>query len=85
MTDAYGYTRPKYAHIMPGDFFEACNLHPCICTIGNEFDGDDSVMGISLVDGSETYCSALNCGVERLTFADALKRREKLRGVHANL
>lgn len=80
MSEQYGYKTPKYEHLIPGDFFEACNLHPCICTIGNDFDGNDEVSGISLVDGSGVFCSAIHCGVERLTFEEALRRRDRVLG-----
>ena len=65
-------------HLFPGDFFEDCRYHPCLCVIGNELNGDEMVSGISLIDGSEVYCSARNCGIVRLNFYEAMLKRAAL-------
>jgi len=55
--------------IRPGDLYEDCRYHPCLC-----YDTDDDgerVFGISLVDGSTWQCSISGCGVRKLTPAEA--------------
>jgi flavin reductase (DIM6/NTAB) family NADH-FMN oxidoreductase RutF len=55
--------------IRPGDIFEDCRYHPCLC-----YDTDDDgerIFGISLVDGSTWQCSISHCGVRKLTPAEA--------------
>ena len=53
----------------PGDFYEDCFSHPCLCTSCN---GDD-VDGISLVDGSTPRgCSIRHCGVVKISAKDAI-------------
>jgi hypothetical protein len=53
--------------LSPGDFYEDCTYHPCLCISVNE--GDDEICGISLVDGSSP---------RQLTFEEAV--RWKLQG-----
>jgi hypothetical protein len=56
--------------IQPGDLFEDCRYHPCLCyEVGDP--GDDGVFGISLIDGSTWQCSLKACGVRKLTPAEA--------------
>lgn len=55
--------------IRPGDLFEDCRFHPCLCY--DISDDGESVFGISLVDGSTWQCSILHCGVRKLTVAEA--------------
>jgi len=55
--------------IQPGDIFEDCRRHPCLC-----YDVSDDgmhIFGISLVDGSTWQCSISGCGVRKLTPAEA--------------
>ena len=55
--------------IRPGDYYEDCFFHPCLCTRTD----NDEINGVSLVDG--TYprgCSIGHCGVRKLSFAEAL-------------
>lgn len=58
--------------LRPGDFYEDCAYHPCLCT------GTDMGMveGISLVDGSyPRQCGVPQCGVRKLTFEEAVQWR----------
>ena len=58
--------------IRPGEFYEDCAYHPCLCT------GTDmgTVDGISLVDGSyPRNCGVPQCGVRKLTFEEAVQWR----------
>lgn len=56
----------------PGDFYEDCAYHPCLCTgtcMG-------MVEGISLVDGSfPRQCGVPQCGVRKLTLEEAIQWR----------
>lgn len=55
--------------LKPGDFYEDCAYHPCIC-IGTPM---GMVEGISLVDGSfPRQCGIPQCGVRKLTFEEAV-------------
>jgi hypothetical protein len=59
----------RAGEIVPGDLFEDCRYHPCLCF---EVDEDGiAVFGISLVDGSTWQCCILNCGVRKLTLGEA--------------
>lgn len=58
--------------LRPGDLFEDCRSHPCLCTEGNLPDDADSVFGISLVDGTPSGCSIGHCGLRRLTVEEAV-------------
>ncbi len=56
--------------IQPGDFYEDCAYHPCLCMRVL----DKEVAGISLVDGSvDRCCSIGHCGVRRLTAEEAVE------------
>jgi hypothetical protein len=66
----------KPGDIRPGDFFEDCAYHPCLCTSAGftskrEFRKDD-VEGISLVDGRIVNCSIRHCGLRKLTLKEAI-------------
>ena len=56
--------------IKPGDLYEDCAYHPVVCV---EVDMEnDSITGISLVDGSQPRCcSFIHCGVRKLTVEQA--------------
>lgn len=57
------------ADLKPGDFYEDCAYHPCLCIKVDE----DEVSGISLVDGSTGRgCTIGHCGIRRLTVDEAL-------------
>ena len=58
--------------LRPGDIYEDCAYHPCVCVAVGVADEPDVVIGISLVDG--TYprtCSIDHCGVRLLTPSEA--------------
>ena len=58
--------------IRPGDFYEDCAYHPCLCIRVL----DDEVSGVSLVDGSAPRCCSIrNCGLRRLTYDEAIDWR----------
>ena len=58
----------------PGDFYEDCAFHPCLCT---HVSGHD-IEGISLIDGSvPRSCDIVHCGVRKLTLEDVLQIKEK--------
>ena len=60
--------------LKPGDFYEDCAFHPCLCT---RVDGYD-IEGISLVDGSiPRSCDIVSCGVRKISFEEALNIRFK--------
>lgn len=59
--------------LKPGDFYEDCLFHPCLCTEVDTSGGDMVISGISLVDGTNPRgCSVPGCGVRRLTLEEAL-------------
>lgn len=58
----------------PGDIYEDCAFHPVLC-IGVDYD-DDTIWGISLVDGSHPHnCSLVHCGIRRLSPDEAWEVR----------
>jgi hypothetical protein len=60
----------------PGDYYEDCAFHPCLCIRVDRDIEDDGLLGVSLVDGSyPRSCSLRHCGVRKLTFAEALHWR----------
>jgi hypothetical protein len=60
--------------LRPGDFYEDCAYHPCLCTGADADMG--TVEGISLVDGSfPRQCGVPQCGVRKLTFEEAVQWR----------
>lgn len=61
----------SYKQIGPGDFFEDCAYHPCICVSVNA--EDDEILGISLVDGSyPRACSVKHCGLQLLSLEEVM-------------
>lgn len=59
-------TRP----FRPGDIYEDCAFHPVLC-VSVDYD-EDSIRGISLIDGSHPHdCSLVHCGIRRLTPEEA--------------
>ena len=55
--------------IRPGEFYEDCSYHPCLCIRVL----DDEVSGVSLADGSyPRSCSVSHCGIRKLTLDEAL-------------
>src|SRR5262249_17048468 len=68
-----GYTMPEKVtqpgDIQPGDIFEDCRYHPCLCY---DIDEDGAaIFGISLIDGSTCQVGISHCGVRKLTPAEA--------------
>lgn len=59
--------------LLPGDLFEDCRYHPCLCTEGGSADDPDGVCGISLVDGSPCGCSIAQCGLRKLTVGEVVR------------
>jgi hypothetical protein len=70
---------PELVHhpgdIQPGDIFEDCRYHPCLCY--DVSDDGNAILGISLVDGSTWQCSISHCGVRKLTPAEAWRWKSK--------
>ena len=64
-------TLPK--DLAPGDYYEDCFYHPCLCTEVAFSGGDMAISGVSLVDGSYPRgCSVPGCEVRKLTLHEAL-------------
>jgi hypothetical protein len=62
----------KARELSPGDFYEDCAYHPCLCVAT----GEDTVEGVSLVDGSfPRQCGVPHCGVRKLTYNEAVRWR----------
>ena len=59
--------------IQPGDYYEDCRYEPVLC-IETDYAGD-SLRGISLLTGQIGDCSPIHCGIEKLSFAQAVARR----------
>jgi hypothetical protein len=54
----------------PGDIYEDCAHHPCLCVEVDE--AQDDIWGISLIDGSQPRsCSLRHCGIRKLNVAEA--------------
>jgi hypothetical protein len=62
----------KPGELRPGDLFEDCRFHPCLCIDANSTDDVDGVQGISLVDGTACGCSIRHCGLRKLTIEEAV-------------
>jgi hypothetical protein len=59
----------------PGDYYEDCWFHPCLCT---EVDEDGGISGVSLIDGSSPRsCDIVRCGVRKLTLDEAMLWKKK--------
>lgn len=57
----------------PGDFYIDCALHPCLCTKADAWE----LEGISLVDGSQRFCSIRNCGPQKVSRTAAFKWKKE--------
>ena len=58
--------------IKPGDFYECCNYHPCLCTEVSE----DDISGISLVNGGYPMsCSITHCSSMKMSAREAILSR----------
>jgi hypothetical protein len=60
----------KPGELLPGDLFEDCRFHPCLCIESNTADDPDGVYGILLVDGTPCGCSVSHCGLRKLTVTE---------------
>jgi hypothetical protein len=58
--------------LKPGDLFEDCRHHPCLCIEGGSPQDPDGVIGISLVDGTPCGCSISHCNLRKLTVDEAV-------------
>jgi hypothetical protein len=59
----------------PGDYYEDCSFHPCLCV---EVDGKGGISGISLIDGSSPRsCGIVRCGVRKLTLDEVMLWKQK--------
>ena len=57
--------------LKPGDFYEDCAYHPCLCISTDR--EEDNISGISLIDGSfPRSCSFVHCGVRKLSREEAM-------------
>jgi hypothetical protein len=64
--------------IGPGVIYEDCAFHPVLCTHVHD---DDSVSGISLIDGSSPRtCSLYDCGIVPLTIDEVIEIRKDFQG-----
>lgn len=63
----------KLGDLRPGDIYEDCMYHPCLCTRVID-EGDMAIEGISLVDGSYPRgCGVPGCEVRKLTLEEAMQ------------
>jgi len=53
-----------------GEYFESCDFQPCICISVDE--SGRNIEGISLIDGHIQSCSAVHCGIRKLSFQEAI-------------
>ena len=61
----------KASDLEPGDIYEDCAYHPCLCI---SVSGEDGVTGISLIDGSYPRgCDIAVCSLRKLTVEEAVK------------
>jgi len=60
----------------PGDLYEDCAYHPCLC-VGVDVE-DDNIWGVSLIDGSyPRSCSLDHCGVRKLDAEEAWEIKQR--------
>ena len=67
----------KPGDVRPGDLFEDCRYHPCLCYDVGDPGDEEAVFGISLVDGTTCQCSVLHCGLRLLTPAEVWQWKSK--------
>jgi hypothetical protein len=71
----YVYVSLHMDTFKPGDYYEDCSLHPCLCT---EVDEHGGISGISLIDGSSPRsCDIVRCGVRKLTLDEVMLWKRK--------
>ncbi|MCE2570942.1 hypothetical protein [Motilimonas eburnea] len=61
--------------IKVGDYFESCCFHPCLCIEVDEY--GSNIEGISLIDGHIQNCSAVHCGIRKLTIDEAIEWKKR--------
>jgi hypothetical protein len=60
----------------PGDLYEDCAYHPCLC-VGVSV-ADDEIWGISLIDGSyPRSCSLNHCDVRKVGVEEAWEIKQR--------
>src|SRR5688572_5289037 len=67
-------TSPK--DLAPGDYYEDCSYHPCLCMEVDICDEgrDAMISGVSLVDGTfPRGCSFVGCWPRKLSFEEAMR------------
>lgn len=62
----------KPGELLPGDLFEDCRYHPCLCIEANDPQDLDGAYGISLIDGTPCGCSIEHCGLRKLSIEEAV-------------
>jgi hypothetical protein len=62
----------KPGELLPGDLYEDCRYHPCVCIEANLIEDLDGVYGISLINGSPSGCSIAHCALRKLTIDEAV-------------
>ena len=63
-----------YRDISPGDYYEDCSYHPCLCV--KSYKG--MVDGISLIDGSyPRNCGVPQCRIRKLTLKEVIEWKLK--------
>jgi len=62
--------------VAPGDLFEDCRYHPCLCVEVGDGSDPAAVWGISLVDGSPSGCDVRHCGLRKLTLEEAVQWKQ---------
>lgn len=67
--------KPKVL-IQPGEIYQDCASHPCLCFGVEQEEDDIAIWGISLIDGSyPRSCSLNHCGVHKMTLEEAWQRK----------
>lgn len=62
----------------PGELYEDCSYHPCLCVGVDYEEGEDGIWGISLIDGSyPRCCSIFHCGVRKLSVEEAWEIKQR--------
>lgn len=85
MTDLPAQPHVKLAaRFAPGDIYEDCSSHPCLCIGVSE--EEDEIWGVSLIDGSyPRSCSLQHCSIEKLTVDQAWMRKKALQGLKTEI
>jgi len=71
---------PSFA---PGDIYEDCAQHPCLCVGVVDNDYEEGIWGISLIDGSyPRSCSLYHCGVRKITVDEAWEMKRVIQKIN---